>query len=351
MATSASSYPWLADSWPAPNLLRSGTAKEPGCTELRDPTERYYNEAGISSYLAQTEKFGAGASDGPIYSTIDPASDEMRTFNGPQPGPSSGQNSCLVPVSLVAKMGKAKSMGKPVKTPSLNWTELLPPPPPASELSQYAEEEEEEEEEDAEAEEWCPPLPERTYLTETVQEGPCPPPPPRGDVPSPAHSYGQQSTATLTPSPRDETRAAEDIPRLHHFEIPHLPRAPSPPLTQSDPNLNALAEGADGHTPRHGHRRNLSQTPAHSAENVSSPSPGERSPGGPCARPEELTPPLPARPGAAAGAGGDRWLRQQRAFRAELGGQRARHWGHGPSARPAAPGGGRSGAHAAFADR
>ncbi|XP_074978275.1 roundabout homolog 3 isoform X3 [Caretta caretta] len=334
MATSASNYPWLADSWPTPNLLLNGNAKEPGtscCTGIHDATERYYNEAGISNYLAQTEKFGVGASDGPIYSTIDPASDEMRTFNGafsqhttpyastplvpygvpslpspdaeesprsPQPGPSGSQYALpeRSRAEQVVKIGKAKSMGKPVKTPSLNWTELLPPPPPASELSQYVEEAEEEEEEEeeelaasAEAEEWCPPLPERTYLMENVQEEQCPLPPPRGDISSPAHSYGQQSTATLTPSPRDEMRAAEDIPRLHHFEIPHLPRrlpngsgalprAPSPPLTQSDPNLNALTEGADGHTPRHGHRRNLSQTPAHSAENINSRSPGKARP-------------------------------------------------------------------------
>nr|XP_032625909.1 roundabout homolog 3 isoform X2 [Chelonoidis abingdonii] len=333
MATSASNYPWLADSWPAPNLLRNGNAKEPGtscCTGIHNATERYYNEAGISNYLAQTEKFGAGASDGPIYSTIDPASDEMRTFNGafsqrttpyastplvpygvpslpspdaeesprnPQPGPSGSQYALpeRSRAEQVAKIGKAKSMGKPVKTPSLNWMELLPPPPPASELSQYVEEEEDEEEEEEELaasmdpEEWCPPLPERPYLMENVQEEQCPLPLPRGDISSPAHSYGQQSTATLTPSPHDEMRAAEDIPRLHHFEIPHLPRrlpngsgalprAPSSPLTQSDPNLNALADGADGHTPRHGHRRNLSQTPAHSAENVSSPSPGKGHP-------------------------------------------------------------------------
>ncbi|XP_067419291.1 roundabout homolog 3 [Emydura macquarii macquarii] len=329
MATGASSYPWLADSWPAPNLLRNGNAKEPGtsCPGSHDATERYYNEVGISNYLAQTEKFGAGVGDGPIYSTIDPASDEMRTFNGAfsqhttpyattpvapyggpglpspheeenprhtQPGPCSSQYALpeRSRAEHVAKIGKAKSRGKPVKTPSLNWTEVLPPPPPASELSQYMEEEEEEEEEDelaasAEAEEWCPPLPERTYLMENGQEERCPPP--RGTAASPAHSYGQQSTATLTPSPRDELRAAEDIPRLHHFEIPHLlrplpngsgvlPLAPSPPLTQSDPNLTALTEGADGHTPRHGHRRNLSQTPAHSAENVASPSPGKARP-------------------------------------------------------------------------
>nr|XP_028564626.1 roundabout homolog 3 isoform X3 [Podarcis muralis] len=329
MATSASSYPWLADSWPAPNLLRNGKAKDPGancCTGNHNATERYYNDAGISNYIAQTEKFGTGVSDGPIYSTIDPASDDMRTFNGAfsqhttpyattpvvpygaahlhspdeeesqwngQPGlpsiqyaqPERGRAE-----SVVAKPGKQKSMGKPVKTPSLNWTEVLPPPPSASELSQYVEEEEDEElEVSSEVEEWCPPLPERTYLMENIQEEECPPPPPRGEASSPANSYGQQSTATLTPSPREEMRASEDIPRLHHFEIPHLPRrlpngsgplpkASSPPLTQSNPNLNVPEEGPEGITPRQGHRRNLSQTPAHSAENVDSPGIGKLHP-------------------------------------------------------------------------
>uniref|UniRef100_A0A8D0G6Z4 Roundabout guidance receptor 3 n=1 Tax=Sphenodon punctatus TaxID=8508 RepID=A0A8D0G6Z4_SPHPU len=343
MATSASTYPWLADSWPAPNLLRNGKAKEPGvscCTGNHDGTERYYNDAGISNYIAQTEKFGTGVSDGPIYSTIDPASDEMRTFNGAfsqhttpyattpvvpygaaqlhspeeeeeeesqwnaQPGTSSIQYAQpdRGKTESAAKMGKPKSMGKPVKTPSLNWTEMLPPPPSASELSHtflqgfrcppLC---------SSEAEEWCPPLPERTYLMENIQEEDCPPPPPRGDVSSPANSYGQQSTATLTPSPREEMRASEDIPRLHHFEIPHLPRrqpngsgpppkATSPPLTQSNPNLNVLEEGPDGHAPRHGHRRNLSQTPAHSAESVGSPGTGESTPGLPADLPP---PPLP----------------------------------------------------------
>nr|XP_056716010.1 roundabout homolog 3 isoform X10 [Euleptes europaea] len=243
MASSTSSYPWLADSWPAPNLLRNGKTKEPGvalCTGNHNATERYYN---------------------------------------------------------VSKPGKQKLMGKPVKTPSLNWTEVLPPPPSASELSQYVEEDEEQEDLEvnslpvcsSEVEEWCPPLPERTYLMENIQEEECPPPPPRGDASSPANSYGQQSTATLTPSPRDEMRASEDIPRLHHFEIPHLPRrlpnglgpsprALSPPLTQSNPNLNVLEEGPEGSAPKQGHRRNLSQTPAHSAENVDSPGIGKAQP-------------------------------------------------------------------------
>ncbi|XP_053125970.1 roundabout homolog 3 isoform X3 [Hemicordylus capensis] len=322
MATSNSSYPWLADLWPAPNLLRNGKAKEPGgacCTGNHNPTERYYNDAGISNYIAQTEKFGTGASDGPIYSTIDPASDDMRTFNGAfsqhttpyattpvvpygathlhSPDEEESQWNTQPGVSTIqyaqpergraesaAKPGKQKSMGKPVKTPSLNWTEVLPPPPSASELSQYVEEEELEN--GSEAEEWCPPLPERTYLMENIQEEECPPPPPRGEASSPANSYGQQSTATLTPSPREEMRASEDIPRLHHFEIPHLPRrlpngsappprACSPPLTQSNPTLNVLEEGPEGIAPRQGHRRNLSQTPV---ENGDSPGIGKPHP-------------------------------------------------------------------------
>ncbi|KAH0623226.1 hypothetical protein JD844_031302 [Phrynosoma platyrhinos] len=328
MATSASTYPWLADSWPAPNLLRNGKAKEPGvtcCPGNHNGTERYYNDAGISNYIAQTEKFGTGVSDGPIYSTIDPASDDIRTFNGAfsqhttpyattpvvpygathlhspdeeesqwdtQPGISSIQYAQPERgrAESVAKPVKQKSIGKPVKTPSLNWTEVLPPPPSASELSQYVEEEEGEGEQElevsSEVEEWCPPLPERTYLMENIQEEACPLPPPRGNASSPANSYGQQSTATLTPSPREEMRASEDIPRLHHFEIPHLPRrlpngsgplprASSPPLTQSNPNLNIPEEGPEGITSRQGHRRNLSQTPVQSAENVDSPGIGK----------------------------------------------------------------------------
>lgn len=35
---------------------------------------------------------------------------------------------------------KQKSMGKPVKTPSLNWAEALPPPPSCGELEECMEE-------------------------------------------------------------------------------------------------------------------------------------------------------------------------------------------------------------------
>ncbi|XP_063799815.1 roundabout homolog 3 isoform X2 [Pseudophryne corroboree] len=323
LATSASNYPWLADSWPASNLLRNGKPKEAAvtcCPANHNPAERYYNDAGISNYIAQTEKFGTGVSDGPIYSTIDPTSDDMRTFNGAFPqhttpyattpvvpyggqnlrSPESEENSWNAQPGTsgilyaqpernkaenVPKAGKQKSMGKPVKTPSLNWTEILPPPPPANELNQF-QDEDSDMEMNSDTEEWCPPLPERTYLMENIPED-CPPPPPRGEASSPAQSYGQQSTATLTPSPREEMHDSGEIPRLQQFELPPhprrlpagsvpIPRAPSPPLTQSNPSLHTLAEGGDA--PRHCHRRNLSQNPTLSAENVSFPSTGKPQP-------------------------------------------------------------------------
>ncbi|XP_053307991.1 roundabout homolog 3 [Spea bombifrons] len=308
LATSASNYPWLADSWPATNLLRNGKPKDLAaacCPGNLTASERYYNDAGISNYIAQTEKFGTGVSDGPIYSTIDPASDDMRTFNSAfsqhttpyattpvvpyggqslrspeeednqwpvQPG-TSGILYAQPDRSKAENVSKKqKSIGKPVQTPSLNWTEILPPPPP--ELSQY-QDDDTDMEMTSDTEEWCPPLPERTYLMDNIPEG-CPSPPPRCDATSPAHSYGQQSTATLTPSPRDDVTPSEDIPRLHQFDAPHqarklpggsVPRAPSPPLTQSNPSLHTGLEG--GENLRLGHRRNLSQNPALSSENVS----------------------------------------------------------------------------------
>uniref|UniRef100_A0A8C1IDA1 Roundabout, axon guidance receptor, homolog 3 (Drosophila) n=1 Tax=Cyprinus carpio TaxID=7962 RepID=A0A8C1IDA1_CYPCA len=69
-------------------------------------------------------------------------------------------------------------------------------------------------------EEWCPPLPDRSYLMDGVMEdGPAPPP--RGEASSPTTSYSHQSTATLTPSPRDDGHC-HDIPRLHQLEQPQI---------------------------------------------------------------------------------------------------------------------------------
>lgn len=41
------------------------------------------SEVGISNYLSQTEKYSTGSNEGPIYSTIDPTSEDLRSFSAP----------------------------------------------------------------------------------------------------------------------------------------------------------------------------------------------------------------------------------------------------------------------------
>lgn len=48
------------------------------------------SEAGISLYLAQTARGAAASPEGPVYSTIDPAGEELQTFHGGFPPNSSG---------------------------------------------------------------------------------------------------------------------------------------------------------------------------------------------------------------------------------------------------------------------
>uniref|UniRef100_A0A665TA75 Roundabout, axon guidance receptor, homolog 3 (Drosophila) n=1 Tax=Echeneis naucrates TaxID=173247 RepID=A0A665TA75_ECHNA len=270
-------YPWLADSWPTTNLVHSGKEAVNCCTTNHDTAERYYNEAGISNYLNQTEKYSMGGStEGPIYSTIDATSEDLHSFTYAQhtsttpyastsimpftnqaqvpphggeqqddghwitqPGPSGAQYA--QPDRCNGKP-KQKAMGKAVKTPSLTWMEALPPPPPIGELEQC---EQDDQLPDSD-EEWCPPLPERTYLMEGCEDGPSSTQ--RNNASSPATSYSHQSTATLTPSPHEETRTTRDISRLNQLEGLHrrlpcgpvpVPQAPTPPLTQSNPNLSS----------------------------------------------------------------------------------------------------------------
>ncbi|XP_058268720.1 roundabout homolog 3 isoform X2 [Hemibagrus wyckioides] len=319
LGSNMGNYPWLADSWPTTNLVHNGKDSVNCCTSKHDTAERYYNEAGISNYLNQNEKYSNGSNEGPIYSTIDPTAEDLRSFSAQysqhttpyastpimpftnqtpcspdqdgdhwinQPGTSSVQYAQPDRAKADnAKQSKQKSMGKAVKTPSLNWMEPLPPPPPSSELEHCADDDEEDHIEDmcTDEEDWCPPLPERTYLIDgAAEDGPCPPP--RGDASSPTTSYSHQSTATLTPSPREEARHCSDTPsrllqseqhqlgrRLPCGPVP-IPRAPSPPLTQSNPNLSANQESSESGTPqRAAHRRDLSQGATQSVDNANAP--------------------------------------------------------------------------------
>ncbi|XP_053702998.1 roundabout homolog 3 isoform X2 [Synchiropus splendidus] len=271
---SMGNYPWLADSWPTTNLVHSGKEAINCCSANHDTAERYYNDAGISNYLNQTEKYSLGGStEGPIYSTIDATSEDLHGFTYAQHASTTPYAStAIMPFSSQAQAPpahtpeqqldeghwivqpgtsgaqyaqpdrcngkpKQKPMGKAVKTPSLTWMEALPPPPPLSELEHCDQDPLPQEHEDMDVgsdEEWCPPLPERTYLMEGCEDGPS----------SPATSYSHQSTATLTPSPHEETRASHDSQqrRFPCGPVP-VPQAPSPPLTQSNCSLSSQQHG------------------------------------------------------------------------------------------------------------
>ncbi|XP_035999374.1 roundabout homolog 3 isoform X3 [Fundulus heteroclitus] len=269
-------YPWLADSWPTTNLVHSGKEAVSCCTTNHNTAERYYNEAGISNYLNQTEKYSMGGStEGPIYSTIDATSEDLHSFTYgqtvsttpyattsitpfpsqpqgaafsgeqqdeahwiTQPGPSGAQ---YAQPDRCSGKPKQKAMGKAVKTPSLTWLEALPLPPPIGELDQSEPDRQLPQHDDMDIgsdEEWCPPLPERTYLMEGCEDGPCSPQ--RNIILSPATSYSHQSTATLTPSPHEDARGPSDQQlsrrRLPCGPVP-VPQAPSPTLVQSSPSL------------------------------------------------------------------------------------------------------------------
>uniref|UniRef100_A0A8C1IDC8 Roundabout, axon guidance receptor, homolog 3 (Drosophila) n=1 Tax=Cyprinus carpio TaxID=7962 RepID=A0A8C1IDC8_CYPCA len=240
-------YPWLADSWPTTNLVHNN---------------RYYN--GKTHFyrttllaVLQNEKYSTDSNEGPIYSTIDPTSEDLHRFSAQysqnttpyastpimpftnqapcspeqdgshwmtQPGTSNAQYAQPDRSKTDnVKQPKQKLMGKPVKMPSLNWMDALPPPPLSGELDECEEEDDDELIQDmrSDEEEWCPPLPDRSYLMDGVMEdGPAPPP--RGEASSPTTSYSHQSTATLTPSPRDDGHC-HDIPRLHQLEQPQIP--------------------------------------------------------------------------------------------------------------------------------
>uniref|UniRef100_A0A673Z6G0 Roundabout, axon guidance receptor, homolog 3 (Drosophila) n=1 Tax=Salmo trutta TaxID=8032 RepID=A0A673Z6G0_SALTR len=211
-------YPWLADSWPATNLVHSGKEAVNCCTSKHDTAERYYNGMRHSMILLTAD--GLFCTQPGIVSTMP----------------------CVDPL-------------------------LLPR---------------------SDEEEWCPPLPDRTYLTEGCEDGPAPHL--RCGASSPTTSYSHQSTATLTPSPREESHhPPHDTAHLHHHDgqqlarydmTRHMPQAPSPPLTQSNPNLSAQqhSEDSEGGTPhRNGlnHRRDFSEGETLSADNVSSTTPGQ----------------------------------------------------------------------------
>uniref|UniRef100_A0A8C1MAD6 Roundabout, axon guidance receptor, homolog 2 (Drosophila) n=1 Tax=Cyprinus carpio TaxID=7962 RepID=A0A8C1MAD6_CYPCA len=279
---SDSGYPWLADSWPATSLpVNSGSG---GPNDL--------NNFGRGDVMpsAQADKTGTMLSDGAIYSSIDFTT--KGGFGSPSPAsqatpyattqilhsnsihelavdlPEAQWKTSLQAKQEMANLGyslpdknscnnsgkggrkkKTKANSKPTKMNGSNWANVpLPPPPvhplPGTEMDHYASE--------YDSDGWGPPLPVQTYLHQGLEdeleeeEERVPTPPIRGVASSPAAvSFGKQSTATLSPSPREEIQPMlqshlDELTRAYQLDMakqtwhmqvgPYPPQAPAPPV-------------------------------------------------------------------------------------------------------------------------
>uniref|UniRef100_A0A667WHP2 Roundabout, axon guidance receptor, homolog 2 (Drosophila) n=1 Tax=Myripristis murdjan TaxID=586833 RepID=A0A667WHP2_9TELE len=274
-------YPWLADSWPATSLPVNSSSGGPN--DLSN-----FGRGDLPS--GQGDKTGTMLSDGAIYSSIDfttkanynspgqasqatpyattqilhsssihelavelpeaqwkaslQAKQEMASLGYSLPDKNSCNNS-----GKGGKKKKTKAGSKPTKANGSNWANVpLPPPPvhplPGTEMDHYPNE--------YESDGWGPPMPVQTYLHQGMEdeleeeEERVPTPPIRGVASSPAAvSFGQQSTATLTPSPREEMQPMlqahlDELTRAYQLDMAkqtwHMqggslpPQAPAPPV-------------------------------------------------------------------------------------------------------------------------
>ncbi|XP_029922880.1 roundabout homolog 2 isoform X7 [Myripristis murdjan] len=280
-------YPWLADSWPATSLPVNSSSGGPN--DLSN-----FGRGDLPS--GQGDKTGTMLSDGAIYSSIDfttkanynspgqasqatpyattqilhsssihelavelpeaqwkaslQAKQEMASLGYSLPDKNSCNNS-----GKGGKKKKTKAGSKPTKANGSNWANVpLPPPPvhplPGTEMDHYPNEHHEGG--GYESDGWGPPMPVQTYLHQGMEdeleeeEERVPTPPIRGVASSPAAvSFGQQSTATLTPSPREEMQPMlqahlDELTRAYQLDMAkqtwHMqggslpPQAPAPPV-------------------------------------------------------------------------------------------------------------------------
>ncbi|XP_033486588.1 roundabout homolog 2 isoform X19 [Epinephelus lanceolatus] len=332
-------YPWLADSWPATSLPVNSSSGGPN--DLSN-----FGRGDLPT--GQGDKTGTMLSDGAIYSSIDFTT--KANYNSP------GQTSQATPYATtqilhsssihelavdlpeaqwkaslqvkqeMANLGyslpdknscnnsgkggkkkKTKAGSKPTKANGSNWANVpLPPPPvhplPGTEMDHYPNEHHEGG--GYESDGWGPPMPVQTYLHQGMEdeleeeEERVPTPPIRGVASSPAAvSFGQQSTATLTPSPRDEMQPMlqahlDELTRAYqldmakqtwHMQVGSLPpQAPAPPVgyvsstmvsdletdLPDDDEEEEEEEEDEGYGARH--PRGIEHTPGSSMDNLDS---------------------------------------------------------------------------------
>ncbi|KAG7243172.1 hypothetical protein INR49_016547, partial [Caranx melampygus] len=268
LGSNMGNYPWLADSWPTPNLSHSNKDSVNCCSGKLD-SDRYYNTVGIMNYPTQSEKRSTASNDSPIYSTINTAvEDDLLAYydtysstsynQGPDPYSSNPvlSNSGLVGLeqdldqwtiqsgqsgSEYAKLQytkksndklvKQKSTGSSSKSAPLTWVDVLSLPLPAKDKGHTKTDKGEEQHSSEEDDDWCPPLPARTYLMDASREElSCVPPKP--------------DAATLMASSQRDTHKPTESPQLQHFDLlarHHL----SSQVSQSNPNLFSNTKARD----------------------------------------------------------------------------------------------------------
>ncbi|XP_077064798.1 roundabout homolog 2 [Siphateles boraxobius] len=268
------SYPWLADSWPASNFSRNGKDSVNCCAGRLESKDQYYNTSGLSNYLNQNGKYSPASNEGDIYCTINPTDADGHDLcslysQGPDPYTStpvlsktdlysmeqdldqwslqsshSGAEYAKLqyPRGENAKLTKQKSLGQ---TSSPQWSDVLSLHSAQNKEVQNTDKTHSSEKD----EEWCPPLPERTYLIEGLEDAATLPL--RGEETNRSTTYSLQSTATLTPSPSEEQYPVN--PRLQHPDL--LPRKAqcthSAQFALSNPKPLTKTESLIGSVPHH----------------------------------------------------------------------------------------------------
>ncbi|XP_030007599.1 roundabout homolog 2 isoform X2 [Sphaeramia orbicularis] len=273
LGSNMGNYPWLADSWPTPNLTHS--KESVNCCSGKLDSDRYYNTVGITNYPNQSEKHSMASNDSPIYSTINTAAeDDLLAYydtyssasytQGPDPYSSNPvlSNNGLVGLeqdldqwtirsgqsgSEYAKLQytkksndklvKQRSTGSSSKSSPLTWVDVLSLPLPANKdrgLTRTDQDEEKHSSEDDD-EDWCPPLPARTYLMDASREE-------LSSVPSKQDELSY--TPALVPSPQRDQHKASDSSRLQHFDLLARHRSSSH-VSQSNPDLFVNTKARD----------------------------------------------------------------------------------------------------------
>ncbi|XP_061575529.1 roundabout homolog 2 isoform X2 [Cololabis saira] len=266
LGSNMGNYPWLADSWPTPKLPHNGNDSGNCCSGKLD-SDRYYNSVGIINYPSQTEKRSTASNDSPIYSTINTtAEDDLLAYydtyssmsynQGPDPYSSnpvlsnsdlagleqdldrwtiqSGQSGSEYAKLQYTKrsndkLGPQRCAGSSSKSAPTTWVDVLSLPLPANQRRGRAKPDKEDVRHSSEEDDddWCPPLPARTYLMDASKEElSC----------LPSRAEGLPHTATLKSSPQKDTPNPNGSPRLQHFDLLARHHLESQ-VSQSNPDL------------------------------------------------------------------------------------------------------------------